>query len=116
MIRVYEEEQDEGRSFSSEALKTQDQQVTFRPKLKRSASYSPGISRRKKHTSLHDDLHDPLLLLKNGDALSRTQSAHDLKTFSPDIVDNGRLRAATSIYDIDLVDREEILSQVSAKI
>jgi hypothetical protein len=116
MIRVDEEEQDEGRSFSSEALKIQDQQVTFRPKLKRNASYSPGISRRKKHTSLHDDLHDPLLLLKNGDALSRTQSAHDLETFSPDIVHTGRLRAATSIYDIDLVDREEVLSQVSAKI
>jgi hypothetical protein len=116
MIRV-DEEEDEGRSFSSESLRTQDQQVTFRPKLKRHESYSPGTSRKKKHTSLHDfGVHDPLLLPDVGDTLIRTQSAHDLGKLSPDLVHNGTIKNASSMYDMEYGEREEVLSQVSVKI
>ena len=113
MIQV-EEEQDEGRSFSSESLKMRDQQVIFRPKLKRHASYSPGLTRRVKHASLHDsDAHDPLLQVNGGDTLGRTQSAHDLGMFTPDIVHNGRIRTTSNMYDSDYPEREEVLSEVS---
>lgn len=113
MIQL-DEEQDEGRSFSTDSLRTRDQQVIFRPKLKRHASYSPGLTRRMKHASLQDsDVHDPLLQINGGDTLGRTQSAHDLGMFSPDIVHNGRMRTTSNMYDNDYLERDEILSKVS---
>ena len=113
MIRV-DEEQDQGRSFSSESLKTRrDQHVIFRPKLKRNASYSPGLTRRLKHTSLHDsDVHDPLLQGNCGDILGRTQSAHDLRVFTPDLIHNRIIKSASN-YDIDYPEMEEVLSKVT---
>ena len=116
MIRV-DDHEEESRSFSLESFKNNDHQVTFKQKLKRNASYSPGTNRKNKHKSLHDfGTKDPLLSFSVGETLSRTQSAHDLGTFSPDLVHSGRIRAATSVYDLELNDREDALSVVSAKI
>ena len=116
MIRV-DEQQDENRSFSSEALKTPDYQVTFRPKLKRHQSHSPGLIRRMKHTSLHDfDVQDPLLVNGDGDGLSRAQSAYNLQMFSPHLVHDRRVRSFSNVYDAECGDREEVLSEVCLKI
>ena len=108
MIQV-DEQEDENRSFSSEALKIQDHQVTFRPKLKRQQSCSPGTSRKKKYDSCHDfDAHDPLLRTDDGDGLSRAQSAYDLHLFSP-----MKARSSPCLLGTEYGDREEVLSQVS---
>ncbi|XP_028401691.1 multidrug resistance-associated protein 4-like [Dendronephthya gigantea] len=115
MIRV-DDEEEEGRSFSLESFKNHDHQVTFKQKLKRNASHSPGTNRKNKHKSLHDfGAKDPLLSINGGETLSRTQSAHDLGAFSPDLVHHGRIRAATSVYDLELNDIEDVLSVVDEK-
>ena len=77
MMRV-DEKQDVGRSFSSESLKTQDQQVIFRPKLKRHASYSPGSLQ-------NPNVCDPLLQVNGSDTSGRKKSAGDIRMFTPDI-------------------------------
>lgn len=123
MIRV-DEEPDGGRAICSDVVKAPEQLVTFAPKIKRQASYSPAISRRNKHRSLHDfGLHDPLLqhthdsiLQPNGGvSLNRARSAHDLRTLPTDspVHIHTRVRSVSSVYDIELFDREEVLSQVS---
>lgn len=121
MIRV-DEEQNEGQSFSSESLIIQEQQeqVAFKPNLKRHSSHSPVTSRRKKYTSSShgsSDVHDPLIH-HNLDDSGRTQSAHDLQSssFSSDVLHNGRVRATSSVYDLEYFEREEILSQVSGAV
>lgn len=92
MIRV-DEEQDEGRSLSTESLKTQDQEVIFRPKLKRHASYSSD--------SLQDpDVRDPLFQANGSDTSGRTKSSGDVRMFTP---------------DIDFFQRDEIFSKVSVQ-
>ena len=113
MIHVDEEEND-GRTFSSETLENREPQVSFKPKLKRHTSYSPGIRRKNKHTSLNDpDSHESLLLSNGSDNLRQAKSAHDLRICNSDVIHNGKIRAASSLYDMDYTERDEVLSQVS---
>lgn len=108
-------DKDDGRSFNSEAIKTQDNHVTFRPKLARNSSYSPGTSRKNKRKYIDDfSAKDQLLLPTNDHDLRRTQSAHALGKYSQDLVHDERIEIA--LKEADEIDDNAGLKDASSQV
>ncbi|XP_028401677.1 multidrug resistance-associated protein 4-like isoform X2 [Dendronephthya gigantea] len=99
ILSMIHSDKDDGQSFDSEAIKKQDNEVTFRPKLARHASYSPEKSRKSKHNGFVP--------------LRKTQSANVSRNVTQDLVHDERI--GIEFKQADEIDNNAKLKNASSK-